>query len=183
MNLESRGKVIFAMIKFKRYPYRVGETYGMDGGLTKRQITMAINKPVRQAKKLQQKAPLLAELITAEPIQDFDAQAEYERRQAAFDADTQDTRDFHARTWREARKRFFELNEATQKAIIEQWEQLTIKASISMPATAVRFAGLVDGMSGDREKRIARYESEYEAYKDALKRQQGEQLNIFGVAS
>ena len=66
------------MIKFKRYPYRVGETYGMNGGLTKRQITMAINKPVRQAKKLQQKAPLLAELITAEPIQDFDAKAEYE---------------------------------------------------------------------------------------------------------
>ena len=68
------------MIKFKRYPYRVGETYGMNGGLTKRQITMAVNKPVRQAKKLQQKAPLLAELITAEPIQDFDAKAEYERR-------------------------------------------------------------------------------------------------------
>ena len=61
------------MIKFKRYPYRVGETYGMNGGLTQRQIIMAINKPVRQAKKLQAKAPLLAELITAEPIQDFDA--------------------------------------------------------------------------------------------------------------
>ena len=43
------------MIKFKRYPYRVGENYGMNGGLTKRQITLAINKPVRQAKKLQQK--------------------------------------------------------------------------------------------------------------------------------
>ena len=73
------------MIKFKRYPYRVGENYGMNGGLTKRQITMAINKPVRQAKKLQAKAPLLAELITAQPIQNFDAKAEYERRQANFD--------------------------------------------------------------------------------------------------
>ena len=73
------------MIKFKRYPYRVGETYGMNGGLTQRQITMAINKPVRQAKKLQQKAPLLAELITAEPIKDFNTQAEYERRQASHD--------------------------------------------------------------------------------------------------
>ena len=25
------------MIKFKRYPYRVGETYGMNGGLAERQ--------------------------------------------------------------------------------------------------------------------------------------------------
>ena len=168
------------MIKFKRYPYRVGETYGMNGGLTKRQITMAINKPVRQAKKLQQKAPLLAELITAEPIQDFDAQAEYERRQAAFDADTQDTRGFHARTWREARKRFFELDAETKARIIKEWEWLT---RCHMPATASRFAGLVDRISGDRDKRLAKYESEYEAYKDEKKRQQGEQLDIFGVAS
>ena len=84
------------MIKFKRYPYRVGETYGMNGGLTQRQITMAINKPVRQAKKLQKKAPLLAELITDEPIKDFDAQAEYERRQANFDNGTQKMRNSHA---------------------------------------------------------------------------------------
>ena len=168
------------MIKFKRYPYRVGETYGMNGGLTKRQITMVINKPVRQAKKLQQKAPLLAELITAEPIQDFDAKAEYERRQAAFNADTQDTRDFHASTWREARKRFFELDNDTQAKIITEWEQLTIKASISMPATASRFAGLVDRISGDRDKRLAKCEAEYEAYKNEQKRQQGEQLDIFG---
>ena len=49
-----------------------------------------------------------------------------------------------------------------------------------MPATAVRFAGLVDRISGDRDKRLAKYEAEYEAYKDALKRQQGEQLDIFG---
>jgi hypothetical protein len=101
------------MIKFKRYPYRVGETYGMNGGLTKRQITMTINKPVRQAKKLQAKAPLLAELITAEPIQDFDAKAEYQRRQANFDNGTQKMRNSHARAWREARKRFFELDAKT----------------------------------------------------------------------
>lgn len=37
------------MIKFKKYPYRIGETYGQDGQLTSRQITMAVNKPVRQA--------------------------------------------------------------------------------------------------------------------------------------
>ena len=30
------------------------------------------------------------------------------------------------------------------------------------------------------QKRIARYEAEYEAYKDEQKRQQGEQLDIFG---
>ena len=101
------------MIKFKRYPYRVGENYGMNGGLTKRQITMAINKPVRQAKKLQQKAPLLAELITAEPIQDFDAKAEYERRQANHDDYTRYHRSCEAKRWYEARKRFFELDAKT----------------------------------------------------------------------
>lgn len=51
-----------------------------------------------------------------------------------------------------------------------------------MPATASRFAGLVDRISGDRDKRLAKCEAEYEAYKAALKRQQGEQLDIFGVA-
>lgn len=171
------------MIKFKRYPYRVGETYGMNGGLTKRQITMAINKPVRQAKKLQAKAPLLAELITAEPIQDFDAQAEYERRQANHDDYTRYHRSCEAKRWHEARKRFFGLDNDTQAKIIKEWEQLTIKASISMPATAVRFAGLVDRISGDRDKRLAKIEAEYEAYKNERKRQQGEQLDIFGVAS
>ena len=49
------------------------------------------------------------------------------------------------------------------------------------------YAGLVDRISGDRDKRrdkrLAKSEAEYEAYKDALKRQQGEQLDIFGVAS
>lgn len=165
------------MIKFKRYPYRVGETYGMNGGLTKRQITMTINKPVRQAKKLQAKAPLLAELITAEPIQDFDAQAEYERRQANFDNGTQKMRNSHARAWREARKRFFELDAETQARIIKEWEWLT---RCHMPATASRFAGLVDRISGDRDKRLAKCEAEYEAYKNEQKRQQGEQLDIFG---
>ena len=50
-------------------------------------------------------------------------------------------------------------------------------------AKRIRFAGLVDLISGDRDKRLAKSEAEYEAYKDALKRQQGEQLDIFGVAS
>lgn len=171
------------MIKFKRYPHRVGETYGMNGGLTKRQITMAINKPVRQAKKLQAKAPLLAELITAEPIQDFDAEAEYKRRQAVHDDFTQSIRDRHARSWREARKRFFELDEVTQKAIIEHWERLTIGDGIRMPAEAGRFWGIVDKFSGDQARRLAKIEAEYEDYKSAQKRKQGEQLDIFGVAS
>ena len=163
------------MIKFKRYPYRVGETYGMNGGLTKRQITMAINKPVRQAKKLQQKAPLLAEPITAEPIQDFDAQAEYERRQANHDDYTRYHRSCEAKRWREARKRFFELDAETKARIIKEWEWLT---RFHMPATAVRFAVLVDRISGDREKRLAKIEAAYEAYKNEQKRQQGEQLDI-----
>ena len=169
------------MIKFKRYPYRVGETYGMNGGLTKRQITMTAQ--IAAMRMLQAKAPLLAELITAEPIQDFDAKAEYQRRQANHDDYTRYHRSCEAKRWHEARKRFFELDNDTQAKIIKEWEQLTIKASISMPATAVRFAGLVDRISGDRDKRLAKYEAEYEAYKDALKRQQGEQLDIFGVAS
>ena len=161
------------MIKFKRYPYRVGETYGMNGGLTQRQITMAINKPVRQAKKLQQKAPLLAEIITAEPIQDFDAKAEYERRQANFDNGTL-TLEHGVKPVNV----FFELDAETQARIIKEWEWLT---RCHMPATASRFAGLVDRISGDRDKRLAKYEAEYEAYKDEQKRQQGEQLDIFGV--
>lgn len=165
------------MIKFKRYPYRVGETYGMDGGLTKRQITMAINKPVRQAKKLQQKAPLLAELITAEPIKDFNAQAEYERRQANFDNGTQKMRNSHARAWREARKRFFELDAETKARIIKEWEWLT---RCHMPATAVRFAGLVDRISGDREKRIAKYEAEHNERMRQIRERQGRQIDMFG---
>ena len=60
---------------------------------------------------------------------------------------------------------------------------LAYKASISMPATASRFAGLVDRISGDRDKRLAKIEAEYEAYKNERKRQQGEQLDIFGVVS
>ena len=49
-----------------------------------------------------------------------------------------------------------------------------------MPATAVRFAGLIDRISGDREKRLAKIEAAYEAYKNEQKRLQGEQLDIFG---
>ncbi|GEM_PF-3098641 len=168
------------MIKFKRYPYRVGETYGMNGGLTKRQITMAINKPVRQAKKLQAKAPLLAELITAEPIQDFDAKAEYERRQANHDDYTRYHRSCEAKRWHEARKRFFELDNDTQAKIIKEWEQLTIKASISMPATAVRFAGLVDRISGDRDRRLAKYEAEHNERMRQIRERQGRQIDMFG---
>ena len=33
---------------------------------------------------------------------------------------------------------------------------------------------------GDRDKRLAKSEAEYEAYKNEQKRQQGEQLDIFG---
>ena len=74
---------------------------------------------------------------------------------------------------------FFELDAETQARIIKEWEWLT---RCHMPATASRFAGLVDRISGDRDKRLAKCEAEYEAYKAALKRQQGEQLDIFGVA-
>ena len=35
-------------------------------------------------------------------------------------------------------------------------------------------------VAADREKRIARYEAEYEAYRNEQKRLQGEQLDIFG---
>ena len=165
------------MIKFKRHPHRVGETYGMDGGLTKRQVTMAINKPVRQAKKLQAKAPLLAELLTAEPVKDFDAEAEYKRRQAAFDYSTQKTRDFHARTWRKARQRFFELDSATQQAIIKEWNWLT---RCHMPAESTRFAGVVDRISGDRDKRLARYEAEHNERMRQIRERQNKQIDMFG---
>ena len=49
-----------------------------------------------------------------------------------------------------------------------------------MPATASRFAGVVDRISGDRDRRLAKYEAEYKAYRNEQKRLQGEQLDIFG---
>ena len=118
------------MINFRKYPYRIGETYGQDGQLTSRQITMAINKPVRQAKKQQQKAPLLAELLTAEPLADFDPVAEYNRRH--------------------------------------------------LPATAVYFAGVVDKLSGDQAKRVAKCEQDFGEWKAQQQKQTGKQLDIFG---
>lgn len=165
------------MIRFKRYPYRIGETYGQDGQLTSRQITMAINKPVRQAKKQQQKAPLLAALLTAEPLGDFDPVAEYNRRQALKDHSTQSTRNFHAQTWLKARKRLFELDPATQRGIIEHWNWLTRR---HLPATAVYFAGVVDKLSGDQAKRVAKCEQDFSEWKAQQQKQTGKQLDIFG---
>lgn len=168
------------MIKFKRYPYRVGETYGLNGGLTQRQITMAINKPVRQAKKLQAKAPLLAELLEEKPLQDFDPEAEYNRRQAKMDRETQSTRNFHAEMWRKARKRFFELDEETQAKVIKEWESLTVYPSVKMPATSVGFAGIVDRVSGDQAKRLSKCEAEKQAIIARLRAEREKQLDIFG---
>ena len=164
------------MIKFKRYPYRVGETYGMNGGLTQRQITMAINKPERQAKNLRAKAPLLAELIEGGKVENFDAEAEYQRRQKLMDDDTQSTRDFHAQMWRKARKRFFECDDATQKAIVEHWNNIRW-----LPKTSVNFAGMVDRMSGDQAKRVAEADARHLEFMAKIKANENKQLDFFGV--
>lgn len=169
------------MIKFKRYPYRVGETYGMNGGLTQRQITMAINKPERQAKKLRAKAPLLAGLIEGGKVENFDPEAEYQRRQKLMDEVTQYHRDCEAKRWRKGRKRFFELDEATQKKVIEEWEKLTIGAGIRMPAESSRFCGVVDRVSGDQAKRLAECEKRHLEYMAKLKAEENKQLDFFGV--
>lgn len=138
---------------------------------------MAINKPVRQAKRLQQKAPLLAELITAEPIADFNADAEYQNRQAVKDASTQSMRNFHAKTWRKARQRFFALDGETQQAITKQWAWLTRN---HLPANSVYFAGLVDKISGDQAKRLEKCEAEYQAWKAKKSQGAGVQIDLFG---
>ena len=57
--------------------------------------------------------------------------------------------------------------------LTEEFKKLA--KALTLPATASRFAGLVD-----RDKRLAKCEAEYEAHKNEQKRLQGEQLDIFG---
>ena len=162
------------MINFKRYPYRVGETYGLGGGLTKRQITMAINKPERQARKLREKLPLLADQIKGGQVQNFDADAEYKRRQALMDDSTRRNRQRQAELWHKARKLLFACTDETRARALARFN-----GNRWTPKTPSRLLDIIDQESGAQAKRLAKIEradAERQAQRDA---EMARQLSIF----
>ena len=144
------------MIRFKRYPRKVGESIAW----SQRRETLAKSKPKRQAKKLSKKAPLFSELLEEEAKSvKVDVEEIKANRQLNLDRTIKNKRDSIARVWREARKRFFSCDKATQEIILAKYNNRW------MPKEAQYFYSLVDKYSGDQAKRIARYDKEFEDWK------------------
>lgn len=137
------------MITFKRYEQRTGTPIEW----SKRRASLAKSKPIRHAKKISKKIPLFGEILEEEAqAVTVDAERAKQERQDSQDSSINQRRQFHANMWRAARKRFFECDKETQKAIIEKWHSHSYRW---IPKTSDRFAGLVDRMSGDQAKRLA----------------------------
>lgn len=145
------------MIKFKRYPQRVGAPIDW----TKRRASLAKSQPVRNAKKTSKKIPLFSEILEEEARGvTIDVEEAKQKRQDNQDSTIRKRRQFHAITWRKARKRFFECDEATQQAILDRWNSFVYRW---MPKESTRFAGLVDELSGDKARRLLICEAQTEA--------------------
>lgn len=157
------------MIEFERYPHRCG----VYREISERALKLAENKPERLAKKHRKALPLLAEQIEGGKVQDFNVALEIRIRNERDDSSTRSKRQFLARCWIEARRKYFACSPEVQESIKQKWKDLQ-----HMPKTAVYFASMVDGLSGEREKRVAKCEAEYQAWKEKQKKIMGEQLTL-----
>lgn len=130
-------------MRFTRYP-RV-EPFEW----TKRKLTLAANRPDREAVKMANTYPLIAALL--EPPKPFDLECETERRRLALQRSDQRMRTFHARVWRESRRDFFLASDAQRTMIRSAWREWR------GPTTSTYFRYLVDLHTGIMEARSERF--------------------------
>ncbi len=112
---------------------------------TPRKETFALNRPLREAKRLRKALPLLADQIDAEG--EVDVEQEQRARQAQLDRNERDQRAFTARVWREARADYFGSAPKVQVAIRAHW------AGWTGPLTCLYFRYVVDVHTGAIEAR------------------------------
>ncbi len=146
------------MIKFDRYPWR--SNYQWE--ISDRALKMAESKPERDAKKLREKLPLLAEQIEGGKVENFDGDAVRAERIKNKNDSTAEWRRKLAADWKRGRKWFYSLDEKLQKEIIERWEGNRYR-----PKTPVYFLGLLDIMTGEQAKRLALIAEEDEKRRQA----------------
>ena len=101
----------------------------------------------RKQAKEQARYPLFSDHVASEQK---DIETEIAGRTRRMDAFEQSMRASHARTWRRGRARFFSLDERTRDEVRQAWNVWT------GPRTSTYFASMVDVMSGDQARRVAK---------------------------
>lgn len=112
---------------------------------TARKLQSAIAKPERQARKVAERYPLLADVLPV-PVP-FDQETETLRRRAAMESSEARMRSLHARVWRESRRDFFRADAHQQDVIRNAWK------AWRGPTTAFYFRYIVDEHTGVMEAR------------------------------
>lgn len=101
----------------------------------------------RKQRRERDRYPLFAEHVAAEQ---HSVDEEIGRRQRRADNLERTTRELNARTWRSARRLFFSQPEPVKAQIREKW------ANWRGPTTSQYFAYIVDELSGERARRVAK---------------------------
>lgn len=115
---------------------------------------------VRKQEKERARYPLFSGEIAAQQI---DIETEADRRQRHRDSFEVSQRAFYARVWRDARRLYFGLSDDLRAQVGQAWKCWT------GPRTATYFSSMVDTMSGEQERRVARIEQEMRPLIEAAK--------------
>ena len=104
--------------------------------------------------------PLFSDEISAQQI---DLTAEHKRRQVCLDRFEAEMRAFHARVWKTARSLYFGQSAEIRAQIRSAWDVRT------GPQTSTYFSYIVDTLSGEQARRLARVEAEQRPLIEAAK--------------
>ena len=146
------------MLKFKRFPYRVGTEVAW----SKRRESYAISKPLRHAKKQAKKIPLFEDELLSEAQEvKVDVDELLKIRQDSLNEKIQKRRNDRAALWRDARNRFFALSDDDKSKVLKDYND-----NHWMPKEPRHLWSIVDRVSGEQARRVAEYEKEYRMWSD-----------------
>lgn len=111
--------------------------------MTTRKISAFSRKQANE----QARYPLFSDHVASEQK---DIETEIAGRVRRMDSFELTMRAGHSRTWRQSRARFFSLDEQTKAGVRQAWKDWT------GPRTSSYFASLVDVLSGDQARRLAK---------------------------
>lgn len=129
---------------------------------TKRKQAMVLSRPEREAKKLREALPLLADQIEVQH-RVIDLDAEERMRQERQDSSEKRMRAFYARVWREARADYFAASQDQRDAMRAHW------AGWRGPATCLMFRYVVDVHTGALEARTKKMREREAAVREEVR--------------